>query len=34
MTLKYALNNNYISAEQVYKDYPTILMKKEKILNE
>jgi len=30
MTLKYALNNNYISAEQVYKDYPTILMKKEK----
>lgn len=30
MTLKYALNNNYINAEQVYKDYPSILMREEK----
>ena len=28
MTLKYALENKYISAEQVAKEYPDILIKK------
>lgn len=28
MTLKYALNNNYISAEKIHKDYPDILIRK------
>lgn len=30
MTLKYALENNYISAEKVASEYPDILIKKKK----
>ena len=30
MTLKYALNNNYISAEKIHKDYPDVLIRKNK----